>query len=180
MVLLQDECHLLWGDALGYVWGQRGEAIEVSMTNERERQTFFGAVNLLTQQFHLQAKAKADGARTVEYVKWLQEQYPEKRLWLLWDGASFHRYGEMRSYLAQQNEGLAEEEWRIACLWFAPNAPEQNPVEDIWLSGKRAIRQCFNQNKTFAKVKECFVESLREVKLSVEKLNWYWSNPQSI
>ncbi len=84
----------------------------------------------------------------------------------------------MRSYLAEQNEGLAEEDWKITCIWFAPNAPEQNPVEDIWLAGKRAIRKCFNQNKTFAKVKGCFVESLREVKVSVEKLSWYWANPQ--
>lgn len=180
VVLLQDECHLLWGDCLGYVWGKRGEAIEVLMCNERERQTYFGAINLLRQEFHLQAKPKADGANTVEYVKWLQEQYPGKRLWLLWDGASFHRYGEMRSFLAEQNQGLAEEEWKITCLWFAPNAPEQNPVEDIWLSGKQAIRRCFDENKTFMKVKECFVESLKEVKVSIEKLSWYWTNPQTI
>ena len=144
VVLLQDECHLLWGDCLGYVWGKRGEAIEVLVTNERTRETFFGAVNLLTEEFHLQAKPKADGANTVEYVKWLQAQYPGKRLWLLWDGASFHRYGEMRLYLAEQNQGLSEAQWQITCLWFAPNASDQNPVEDIWLSGKQAIRQCFN------------------------------------
>ncbi len=24
-------------------------------------------------------------------------------------------------------------EWLIICELFAPNAPEQNPVEDIWL-----------------------------------------------
>jgi len=30
-------------------------------------------------------------------------------------------------------------EWLIRCELFAPNAPEQNPVEDIWLvwQGKR-------------------------------------------
>lgn len=45
IVLLEDECHLLWGDCLGYVWGKRGEAIEVWMLNEKERQTYYGAVN---------------------------------------------------------------------------------------------------------------------------------------
>ena len=45
IVLLEDECHLLWGDCLGYVWGNRGEAIEVWMLNEKERQTYYGAVN---------------------------------------------------------------------------------------------------------------------------------------
>ena len=37
VVLMEDESHLLWGDVCGYVWGREGEAIEVEMTNERER-----------------------------------------------------------------------------------------------------------------------------------------------
>ena len=180
IVLLEDEYHLLWGDALGYVWGRRGAAIAVPMTNERTRQTFYGAINLWSGEFHLQAKARADGEKTVEYVKWLTEQYPGKQIWIVWDGASFHKYGLMREYLTEQNQGLAEEDGKITCLWFAPNAPEQNPVEDVWLAGKNAIRRRFHENKTFAKVKECFVESLREVKVSVEKLNWYWTNPQTV
>jgi putative transposase len=38
-VLFVDECHLLWGDILGYVWGPRGERIEVPILNDRDRQT---------------------------------------------------------------------------------------------------------------------------------------------
>jgi putative transposase len=32
-VLMLDECHLLWGDLCGYVWGKTNERIEVDMTN---------------------------------------------------------------------------------------------------------------------------------------------------
>jgi hypothetical protein len=39
IVLLEDESHLLWGDVCGMVWGKRNAAIEVAMTNVRERQT---------------------------------------------------------------------------------------------------------------------------------------------
>ncbi|EDN67298.1 transposase [Beggiatoa sp. PS] len=39
VVLFADECHLLWGDTLGYVWGPRSERIEVPIVNNRERQT---------------------------------------------------------------------------------------------------------------------------------------------
>ena len=52
-MLLEDECHLLWGDVCGRVWGPRNTAIEVPLSNERERQTYYGAVNLLTREFHL-------------------------------------------------------------------------------------------------------------------------------
>ena len=34
------------------------------------------------------------------------------------------------------NQEKPEEKWLINCLKFAPNAPEQNPVEDIWLQTK--------------------------------------------
>ncbi len=40
-----------------------------------------------------------------------------------------------------------EKAWSILCIPFAPNAPDQNPVEDIWLQGKNYLRKCFAQNK---------------------------------
>jgi hypothetical protein len=42
VVFFQDECHLLWGDLCGYVWGKTSERIEVPMTNERQKQTYYG------------------------------------------------------------------------------------------------------------------------------------------
>ena len=45
VVLLEDECHLVWKDALGYVWSQKGKRAQVPMTNERERQTYYGVIN---------------------------------------------------------------------------------------------------------------------------------------
>ena len=57
IVLLEDECHLVWGDVCGMVWGKRNTPIEVPMTNERERQTYYGAINLLTNTVHLQERA---------------------------------------------------------------------------------------------------------------------------
>lgn len=131
VVLLEDECHLWWGDGLGYVWGKRGEAIEVLMTNERERQTSYGAVNFSSRAFHLQAFSGGNGENTVAYLKWLMTIYAGKKLLMLWDGASYHRETKCQAFLAEVNQGLAEKDWLVTCLLFAPNAPEQNPVEDI-------------------------------------------------
>jgi hypothetical protein len=46
-VLLLDECHLMWGDLSGYVWGKTDQEITVSVVNEREKQTYYGAVDYL-------------------------------------------------------------------------------------------------------------------------------------
>jgi putative transposase len=48
VVYLIDECHLLWGDVCGYLWGRRNERIEIPLVNQREKQTYYGAVNYLT------------------------------------------------------------------------------------------------------------------------------------
>ena len=37
--LLIDECHLMWGDITGYVWGKTDKEIMVPVVNEREKQT---------------------------------------------------------------------------------------------------------------------------------------------
>jgi len=66
---------------------------------------------------------------------------------LLWDGASYHRSDEVRAYLESVNQGLEPTKWKITCIRFAPNAPEQNPIENIWLQG-RLVRECYHLAKT--------------------------------
>jgi len=180
VVLLEDECHLHWGDVCGFAWGKRNHAIEIPMGNPKNRQTYYGAVNLQTQQFHVKAFPGGNGIHTVAYVQWLRDLYPTARLWLIWDGASYHRYAEMQDYLAQVNADLAEDEWAVTCILFAPNAPQQNPVEDIWLKGKNWLRKQFAYNKTFADVKACFFEYLQNGVFSSAKFDWYKPSPQII
>src|SRR5438128_971294 len=111
------------------VWGQRNTNIEVPMTNERERQTYYGAVNLLTHQFHLQAFPAGKGEHTVAYLRWVRQLYPDKHIILLWDGASYHRDTQVKALLQELNAGREEKDWSLTCIAFAPNAPDQNPVE---------------------------------------------------
>jgi len=177
-VLLEDECHLVWGDACGMVWGKRNATLEVPMLNERERQTYYGAVNLVTHTFHLKAFPAGKGEYTVAYLRWIHDQYPDKKVIFLWDGASDHRDAQVKAFLAEVNGDKDESAWSILCIPFAPNAPDQNPVEDIWLQGKNYLRKCFAQNKTFAAVKKCFFQFLDHFQLNSVKFSWYIPVPQ--
>ena len=132
----------------------------------------------MTRAFHLREFAAGKGECTVEYLRWLVELYPDKKLLLLWDGASYHRDAQVQAYLTEVNAGLCEEEWRVTLLRFAPHAPEQNPVEDIWLQGKNHLRRQFAQNKTFAAVKHCFSHFLRSLRFESVKFEWYAPCPQ--
>ena len=156
MVYLIDECHLLWGDVCGYVWGPSGERIEIPIVNERERQTYYGAINYATRQFFTQEYDAANSKNTVSFLKYLQSVNPESRHLIIWDGASYHKYKEMKEYLEEINQGLDISEWRLTCKLFAPNAPEQNPVEDIWLNAKNWLRKCWHGLSSFSLVRWFF------------------------
>ena len=174
VAFMMDECHLLWGDVCGYVWGRTNEKIQVPVKNEKERQTYYGAVDYYTKEFYMQPKDSGNSSNTISFIEHLRTQKPDaKQFLLIWDGASYHKSHEIQKYLQEQNRNLTKEDWTIRCILFAPNAPEQNPVEDIWLTGKNFLRKHFFENKTFAQVKQCFFNFLDGQVFVFPKLSLY-------
>ena len=175
VVLMQDECHLIWGDACGYNWLRRNEKVAIPMTNFRYRQTYYGALNLWNGAFELYPHAKANGAETVDFLTKICAKYAKKRILMIWDGASYHRGELVKNFLAQINDRLNQKDWRLTLMNFAPNAPEQNPVEDIWLKGKNEIRRNFMSLDSFAKTKKVFFNALDGIKCTFNKTKWYYN-----
>jgi putative transposase len=156
VVIFIDECHLLSGDVCGYVWGETNARTEVPIKNEKDRQTYFGALNYQTKEFIIEAYPAGNGESTVKFVRNLQRRHQHKKIVLIWDGASYHRFGEFREYLAQVNQENSQGDLEITCILFAPNAPQQNPVEDVWLQGKNFLRKYWYLCKSFWAVKKLF------------------------
>ena len=155
-VLFVDECHLLAGDLCGYVWGRTDERAEIPMENEKERQTYYGALNLMTRSLLVNAQERGNTDCTIAYLKYLRKQLPNQRLLIFWDGASYHKSKALREYLEEVNQGLAPEEWKIHCVLFAPNDPTQNPIEDAWLQAKTWLRRMSGLRPSFSALKDLF------------------------
>ncbi|MGB3292088.1 MAG: IS630 family transposase [Phormidesmis sp.] len=172
-VLFMDECHLMAGDLEGYVWGRRGQRVEVPVVNERDRQTYYGALDLVSQRVFFEAYDAGNKLNTVSYLRYLQRQFPQQRLIVLWDGASYHRAHEVRDFLAQVNAGLEENQWRIHCVRFAPNDPTQNPIEDVWLQAKNYLRRLAGLKPSFSGLKALFEQYLSLETFSFPKMNTY-------
>ena len=51
-VFLIDECHLMWGDLSGYVWGKTDQEITVPVVNQRNKQTYYGAIDYIEKELH--------------------------------------------------------------------------------------------------------------------------------
>jgi putative transposase len=106
VVFFLDECHLLWGDICGYVWGKKKERIEVSLVNERQKQTYYGALNFYTQKFLVKTYDKGNSHSTIAFIQYLLAQCPQSRIALIWDGASYHRSQEVRTYARISESGV--------------------------------------------------------------------------
>jgi transposase len=156
IVYIVDECHLHWDDICGYLWNLIKEPLKIPLLNPKERQTYYGALNLLTQEFILLPYQQGNGENTIDFVQQLQRKNPEAKTLWIWDGASYHRGKEMQEFLAKENQDLSSEDWRVTCCLFAPYSPQENPVEAIWLQLKTLLRRFYRFGKSFTIVKRLF------------------------
>jgi putative transposase len=172
--LAVDECHLVWGDACGYGWGRRNERTEIPMTNFRKRQTYDGALNLLTGWLVLQRASAGNKENTVAFLKYRRQYFQGRRMILLWDGASYHRAQLVRDYLtALHGPDCPEPQRKIQLIQFAPYAPTQNPIEDVWLAGKREVRRHWAELSSFNDVQAIFSSTITHRPFYFHKLDWY-------
>lgn len=172
-VLLLDECHLLWGDISGYVWGKTDQSIEVSVVNERQKQTYYGALDYVSGEVLVHSYEAGNSDNTVKFLQYLQAQSSGQRLLILWDGASYHGSQTLREYLSQLNEGQPSQQWQIHCIRFAPHCPQQNPIEDVWLGAKTWIRRFCGLAHSFPRLKWLFEWFLQNTTFDFPKLQMY-------
>jgi putative transposase len=155
-VFMIDECHLLWGDVEGYLWGRTDKRIEIPIVNQKEKKSYYGALDYRSKEFIIKGYDSANTKNTIDFLRYLQQRREGQKLAVIWDGASYHGSYEFQGYLSQVNQDLGTEDWQITCLKFAPNAPEQDPVEDIWLQTKNFVRKFRHICHSFKWVKWLF------------------------
>ena len=170
-----DECHLIWGDICGYVWGKTDSRIEIPIKNEKKRQTYYGAMNYRTGKVIVKGYPQGNTENTIKFVNYLIEENRKKQILIIWDGASYHSSKEFREYLEKVNQGKTEGEWLIRCIRLAPNAKQQNPIEDMWLQGKEMLRKYWNICRNFRIVKWLFEWTISQEKFFFQKLKMYGS-----
>lgn len=173
-VFFQDECHLLWSNVVGYTWLKKNVRTEIEMKNPKTRKTCYGILSVNDNTFHSKFYDRGNTSNTIKFMEYIETLYPDTQIWWIWDGASYHTSKEMQEFLTKKNKDLEEENWKHTCLLLAPNAPEQNPVENVWAKAKKHIRTLFHENKTFKDVTDCFSKYLKDNCFNFEKMEWYY------
>ena len=136
----------------------------MAIENGRQRQTYYGALDVVKGTFLMQSYPKANAQHTVDFIRYLHHRRPGQKLLIFWDGVSYHHQHIMRDFLQTMQASLPPHQWKICCTRLAPYTPQENPVEDIWLKGKTFVRTHALWTTCFEQIKDLFVKGIRQKK----------------
>jgi transposase len=120
-----DEAHIHQDADLGYGWSERGERfwIHSSSPGLAAKRSFYGLYLYNEGQVRLWSSPRANGEHTIDVLHRLRAELPDRKLIVLWDGASYHRAGIVHQTAA---------ELQIELLALPGYSPDFMPVEALW------------------------------------------------
>jgi len=76
------------------------------MDNFRKKQSYYALINLLDKQFQVYEYDKGDGVSTVDFLKKALEIFEGKQIWMIWDGAKYHKGEEVKKLLSRNQSRI--------------------------------------------------------------------------
>lgn len=141
MVYALDEMHLLEGDLISHLWGDSKKRLKIPINNQKNRQTYYGALNLFKPELLLEEYEQGNGENTVKFIKKILEINEGKRVMLYWDGAAYHRGEDMQKFLTEINWDKEAPDWQVTCNLFAPYARPPKPNRSRLVILKKFIKK---------------------------------------
>src|SRR5690242_15859769 len=98
LVVFLDEAHIHQDADLGYGWAERGERFWVASRSPglSARVSFYGLYLYNEGQVRRWPFPRANGDHTIDVLRRLRAEWPDRTLIVLWDGAPYHRAQAVR------------------------------------------------------------------------------------
>jgi len=125
LLVYVDEAHIHQDADLGYGWGERGQRLWIASRSPglSARVSFYGLYLYNEGQVRLWPFPRANGEHTVEVLRRLRAEWPDRKLLVLWDGAPYHRAQAVRE---------AARALDIRLMPLPGYSPDLMPVEALW------------------------------------------------
>jgi transposase len=120
-----DEAHIHQDADLGYGWAERGQRLWVASSSPSlsARGSFYGLDLYNEGQVQLWPYGRANGEHTIDVLRRLRAEVPERKLIVLWDGAPYHRAHAVREVARTLG---------IELVPLPGYSPDLMPVEALW------------------------------------------------
>lgn len=163
VVLCEDEMILSTQTTFQKVWLKKGEYPKIEVSNTKKNRSIYGFLNIKTGQEHAFMKDWQNMHITVEVLQEIRKIYPLQKIFLVWDGAGWHKGSAVQDFIKKDNN--------IDSYHFPPYCPEENPQEHVWKAGRSAV----THNKfipDLEKTAKDFINHLCQKKFPYKLLNF--------
>jgi len=128
VILTEDEMHLSTQTTVQKIWLPKGEYPKIEVSRTRDARSIYGFLNVKTGIEHAFKTTWQNMYITAEIIPKVRNLYPNKKILLIWDQAGWHKGREAQN--AINTDG------NIETIYFPTAAPEENPQEHVWKSGR--------------------------------------------
>ena len=132
VLLAEDEMVLTTETTIQKVWLPEGGFPKIiCTTGGRKRRSVYGFLNMKTGEEHAFKTEFQNMYQTKDLLEEIRKIYPKQKIVLFWDNAGWHRGSVVQDWIG--NDG------NIEIIHFPRYAPEENPQEHVWKSGREAV-----------------------------------------
>ena len=132
VILTGDEMVLSTQTTFQKIWLPQNEYPKIDVSNKRENRSIYGFLNVENGVQHAYKTLNQNSANTCKILDKLCQLYPNKKIVLIWDNASWHRSAEVRSWLSNTKH-------KIHLIAFPAYSPELNPQEHVWKEARSKV-----------------------------------------
>lgn len=130
LVLFGDEARFAQWGSLGYTWPPIGQQPLIKTTGKRKAYKVLGAIDFFSGRlFYQGVTGQLNAATSLRFLKMILRQ-TRRPVFLVQDGAPYHRAKAVRAFLAQHAK-------RLIVPQLPSYSPDYHPIEYLWRATKR-------------------------------------------
>jgi len=153
VVLAADETRIQLEAEIRRAWLVKGKRTIVKTERSDEHQNYLGFLDQKYGTCQVFEIDRGNQVETIKVLKSLVNQYPDKRVCVVWDNAKWHK-GKLLRFNLSKDKSLE----RLHLISFPPYAPTHNPIEHVWQYAKSKISN--RHEYPFLEIKQDFLASI--------------------
>ena len=153
VVLAADETRIQLEAEIRRAWLIKGKRTIIKTERSSEHQNYLGFLDQRYGTCQVFEIDRGNQIETIKVLKTLVNQYPGKRVCVVWDNARWHK-GKLLRFNLSKDKSLE----RLHLINFPPYAPTHNPIEHVWQYAKSKISN--RHEYPFSEIKQDFLASI--------------------